>query len=399
MNRGFSLGRLFGIQLLVDPSWLLVFALMIVNLTAVFGASHPGWTFALRVFVAIVAALLFFGSVIVHELAHALVAMAHGMRVRDITLFLFGGVSNIEHEPPSPRAEFLMAIAGPIASVALGIAALVAGALVMVVPPELMDQPAALLEHLGPVATLLFWLGPVNIVVGLFNLIPGFPLDGGRVLRAALWAATRDLSKATRWSTQVAQAIGWSLVLIGVAMVFGVRVPVLGQGAASGLWLAFIGWFLQTQARASYERVAVEDRLRGVSVARLMRRSWPSIASTGSVATLVADRLMLADEHAVAVTRGEEIVGLVTREDVRKVPVTAWDHVSVVDVMTPASALVTAAPDGDVVEALRAMAARQVQQLPVMSKGTFCGLLHHRDIVRWLELAPRTDAAGASVTR
>lgn len=212
MRTGFTIGRLFGIQIKIDWSWLLIFVLVTWNLSVVFGEIHTGWAIALRWSVALTAALLFFVSVLAHEMAHSLAAQAQGVPVRSIMLFLFGGVSNIQREPPSPRAEFFITIVGPVTSFVIGALITVAGVVLMPLPPTArltVQEATALAAELSPLTTVLLWLGPINIFLGLFNLIPGFPLDGGRLLRSLLWAITDDLRRATRWASWVGQGIAW----------------------------------------------------------------------------------------------------------------------------------------------------------------------------------------------
>ncbi|HEY1690561.1 MAG TPA: site-2 protease family protein [Polyangiaceae bacterium] len=255
----FRIGRLFGIELRVDSSWLFIFALLTWNLSSVFGSWHPDWSSFESIGLALAASLVFFGCIVLHELAHSLVARRYGLRVRSITLFLFGGVSNIEHEPPSARAEFFTAIAGPVTSVVLGVVVvLVTGATTAV---SLADAQSAKegVAQLGPVTTLLAWLGPINLVIGVFNLIPAFPLDGGRVLRSILWSTSGDLRKSTLRVAAVGQIFGWMFILAGVAMAFGVHVVFFGTGLVGGLWLAFIGWFLRNAAAQSARRLDVDD--------------------------------------------------------------------------------------------------------------------------------------------
>ena len=199
----FRIGKLFSIELRVDWSWLFIFVLLTWNLVSVFTQWHPDWSAPEAFFIAGTASLAFFAGVVLHELAHALVAMSYGLRVRNITLFLFGGVSNIEREPPSAKAEFFTAIVGPITSIALGILFLVVASLVTSVsmPPDTSGLSSY--ARLGPLSTLLVWLGPINIMIGLFNCIPGFPLDGGRVLRSVLWGTTHNLRRATQWAANI----------------------------------------------------------------------------------------------------------------------------------------------------------------------------------------------------
>src|SRR5579864_7770974 len=187
MRHAIRIGRVFGIELLVDSSWIVIFVLVTWSLTSLFAAWHPDWAAWTSFAVAAVASLLFFGSVLLHELAHSLVARAYGLPVRDITLHMFGGVSSIEREPERPGAELLIAVVGPITSIGLGLLMLVATGIVTGIAVQdgsVTGDPAAVMAGMGPVATLLAWLGPVNVIVGLFNLIPGFPLDGGRILRS-----------------------------------------------------------------------------------------------------------------------------------------------------------------------------------------------------------------------
>ena len=385
MKSGFRIARIFGINIGVDWSWLLIFVLITWNLSVVFASAHPGWGSWLATGLALIAAILFFISVLVHELAHSLVAKARGMRVREIKLFLFGGVSNIEREPPSPGAEFVMALVGPLTSIALGVLLVLAGGFTTPVG-EAISDPGQTVAQLSPVTTLLLWLGSINVFLGCFNLVPGFPLDGGRVLRSIFWAASDDLRLATRWASWIGQGIAWLMIGGGIAMVFGMQIPFLGSGVSGGLWLAFIGWFLHSSASAGYRQVVVQDILEDVPVERMMRANPPSVPPGISVDELVNDGIMGTDDHAFPVVDGGELVGLVTLEDVRAVSRTSWGNTLVRQIMTPTDQLVSVTADGDAAEALNKLQSRDVRQLPVMRNGTLAGLLRRRDIVKWLQL-------------
>jgi Zn-dependent protease/CBS domain-containing protein len=386
MRGGFRVGRVFGIEIRVDWSWLLIAILITWNLATAFGDLHPDWGGGLLWGTAVVAALLFFGSVLAHELAHSVVARARGIPVRNITLFLFGGVSNIQREPPSPRAEFLMAIVGPLTSVVIGAAlALAAGATVGSVADTIND-PNQAISQLSPLTTLLLWLGSINVLLGAFNMIPGFPLDGGRVLRSVFWAATDNLRRATRWASSVGQGIAWLMIVGGVAMIFGVQLPVFGSGTLNGLWLVFIGWFLNNGATQSYRQVVIQDILDDVPVRRMMRTDPPTVSAGLSVADLVHEQIMKTDDHAFPVVEGNRLVGLVTLEDVRAISRSEWENTLVRDIMTPADKLVSVMSEEDAAEALQKLQQQDVRQLPVMQDGTLAGLLRRRDITKWLQL-------------
>lgn len=386
MRSGFRIAKIFGINIRIDWSWILIFALISWNLRLAFGQAHPTWTPALQWGIAIVAALLFFASVLAHELAHSLMALQQKLPVRNITLFLFGGVSNIERNPPSPQAEFLITIVGPITSIGLGILFTWLGAWRMGANTLTFNNPTQIIGQLDPVTTLLLWLGPINILLGVFNLIPGFPLDGGRVLRSILWAATDNLKRATRWASGVGQFVAWLFIVMGVAMALGVQIPFFGTGFINGLWLAFIGWFLNSASIQSYQQVLVQDLLEGVPVGRLMRQQPPTVPADSSISDLVHNYVMRSDDHAFPVEDQGHFVGLITLEDMRKVEKADWDATLVRDVMTPAQQLMTARVEEDADEAFRKLSQRDVRQLPVLQDGELTGMLRRRDIMRWLQL-------------
>lgn len=382
---GLRLGHIFGIELRLDLSLVVIFGLIVMSLGAgTLLAWHPDWSPALRWGVAVAAAVLFLASVVVHELSHALVARATGLRVRHITLFLFGGVASIEGEPRSPGAEAGMAIVGPITSVLLGVTFLLLGGWLARDVTATFTEPRLVMAHLGPAATLMAWLGPVNIIVGLFNMIPAFPLDGGRVLRAALWKATGDVRKATSWAAALGQLCGILLMLTGVAMAFGLWVPFLGTGLVGGMWLAFIGWFLTRAAGTSQKRQAVESLLERVPVRRLMH-VVDSVPPGLTVERLV-ERLEAWDERAIPVTESGSLVGVVSVTDLSKVARSEWGHRQVRDIMTPSASLPSLAPDDPARDAFRSMTDRGVEQIPILEHGVVRGLIGQRDIRRYVEL-------------
>ncbi|HEY3820008.1 MAG TPA: site-2 protease family protein [Polyangiaceae bacterium] len=385
----FRLGKLMGIEIRVDWSWLFIFVLLSWNLTLVFSGWHPDWSSPERLAVALAASLIFFGCILLHELAHSLVAGRSGLRVRSITLFLFGGVSNIEHEPPSARAEFFIAIVGPITSIVLGAAFLALTFATTNLSPATIGPDGGGYASLGPIETLLAWLGPINLVIGVFNLIPAFPLDGGRVLRAILWGSSGDLRASTRRVSAIGQIFGWMFILMGIAMTFGVHVVFFGTGLASGLWLAFIGWFLHSAAAQSYKRIAMDDAFAGHTVGEIMRRGGPAVSPELSLEALVHDYLVRSDERALPVVRDGKLVGLVSIAEVRAVSPADWKTTTVEKVMRADPGFAVATPDEPLATALDQLAQQNVEQLPVLDHGQLVGMLQSRDVARWLELGAR----------
>jgi Zn-dependent protease/predicted transcriptional regulator len=386
MDRGFRVGQIFGISINIDWSWVFIFVLVAWNLSVVFGQYHQDWSTGLRWGLAVLAALLFFASVLAHELAHSLTARAKGVPVRSITLFLFGGVSNIQRNPPSPGAEFLITIVGPATSVALGIIFLVILRITSSAINLSFSNPQNLIRGLNPATTFLFWLGSVNIIVGIFNLIPGFPLDGGRVLRSFFWVITDNLRQATRWASWVGQGVAWLMIGGGIAMAFGVYIPFFGSGLINGLWLAFIGWFLNSASAQSYRQIVVQDLLEGVPVKQMMRTNPPVVVPDKSVSSLVHEHVMGTDDQSFPVLEGDRLLGLVTLDDIRSVAREKWDQVSVREIMTPSEQLITVSPDEDASDALNKLSEKDIRQLPVLQGGQLVGMLRRRDIVRWMQL-------------
>lgn len=382
MENNLRLGRIFGIEIAINWSLVFVFLLVAWSLAlGVFAPMHPTWSPVFTWGIAIIGTIVFFVSLLAHELAHSLVAKAYGIPVRSITLWLFGGVSSISKEPPSPKAEFLMAIVGPLTSIVLGIVFLGLAAISSGGFANLGNLPL-----LGPVTTLSLWLGSINILLGIFNMVPGFPLDGGRVLRSIFWAVTKNLNKATQWASWAGQGVAWILILMGIAMIFGIRVPVFGTGLLGGLWLVLIGWFLHSAAVQSYRQVLVQGALQGVPVGKLMESHVATVTPDLPVSSLVHEYIMGTSERAFPVVQDNQLVGIVSLEDVRRVPRDDWDLTSVRQIMTPQSQLTTATPDEDANEAMEELASRDVNQVPVVQDGHLVGMLRRSDILRWLQI-------------
>lgn len=404
MRGRFVLGRVFGIRIEVHPSLAIIFGLILLSLGAgALPAWHPGWSPLLTWSTALGASVLFFASVLVHELAHTLVGRFYGIPINSITLFLFGGSSNIEEEPPSARSEFWMAIVGPLTSVLLGFGFLWLGGFLAGGPLQVSNDPEAVMKGLGPLPTLLAWLGSINILIALFNMLPGFPLDGGRVLRSLLWGITGDLERATRWAGRFGWGIGWLLIATGIAMAIGIRIPVLGTGLVSGLWLAFIGWFLKRMATASYERLLLSD----VPVRRLLDPQARTVPYNLSVAELIEEHLLRGEAEPILVVDGDRLIGGVRLADlagrVGGTPngsplhgVRAGDDLIAVEaVMRSLEDLQTLDVGADLGDAMGTLMSGSDDQVPVIDRdGHLAGVLKKRSVARWLILeGPRLASA------
>ncbi len=396
-GRTLRLGRLAGVELHADLSLLVIVFLIALGLASgLLPAWHPGWSPATRWLVALAAALVFFASVLAHELSHAVVARRSGIGVSRVTLFMFGGLAHLDQEPPSWRAELVMALAGPLASVVLGVLFLATGMALAGVRHVDPAGPLASVAGAGVVSTVLLWLGPVNLMLAVFNLIPGFPLDGGRVLRAIVWGATGNLRRATRWAALSGRTFAFLLMGAGIAMGIGLTVPFFGTGFVNGLWLLLIGWFLDNAAQSGYQQVVVREALGDVPVERLMRTGLVTATPSMPVSTLVDQHLMPSGQRSFPVEEDGRFVGLVCLRDLYRLPREAWHRVSVGEVMVPVERLVTVTPQAAATEALAVLDRRDVSQLPVVDQGRLAGLLRREDVLRWLMLQAHRQAPATS---
>ena len=371
MGQSIRIGRIFGVQIGLHPSWFVI--ALIVTYTLAAGelpGTYPGWGAGLYWAVGAFITLLFFASVLAHELSHAVLARRLGLRVRDITLFIFGGAASLEGDPKRPRDEALIAAAGPVTSLLIGIA--------------LWGIDVAIGQR--QLAAIIGWLGFINITLGLFNLIPGFPMDGGRILRAILWKVRGDRYAATRSAAAVGRLFGYVLIAAGVFLIFQ------GYSLFSGVWLALIGWFLSNAAESSVAQMSVEHALHGIKVREVMEGDPPSITPNESVADLVNERL-IRGEHRSFLVRHDDggLAGIVTLSDVRRMPRENWEAARVTDIMTRYADLATIGPDAELEAALKLLQEREVNQLPVVTDPgrTVVGLLTRAGILRLIEARMR----------
>ncbi|KON81425.1 site-2 protease family protein [Azoarcus sp. PA01] len=387
MVKGLRIGSILGVEVALDWSLMIIFVLIMLSLGAgLFPTWHPHWSAALVWLVAAVAAVLLIVSILVHELSHALVGRAQGVEIRRITLFVFGGMAQLEREPHTWRAEFWMALVGPVVSLAIGAACLVVGSALagdVVIDP---NDPTPALTQIGPLATVLLWLGPINLILALFNLVPAFPLDGGRMLRAVLWGVTGDVYHATRWAAALGRGFGIALIAAGAAMFVGIPVPLFGAGVIGGLWLALIGGFLHNAAKMSYQQLLARRSLERVPVSRVMLADVTTVEPHTSVATLIDDYLIAHDQRNFPVVRDGQLVGLAGLGEVRKLAPAARAGTTVADIMIPIGDLPTIEPDRAAAEALETISRRGVELLPVVDNGRVRGLVRREDIMKWLAL-------------
>jgi Zn-dependent protease/CBS domain-containing protein len=357
-------GRIAGIEIRVDSSWVVIALLITYSMYQQTSDLYPELSGGGAVALGIAATVLFFGSVLVHELAHALVSEARGIRVQDITLFLFGGATRARVDTRGPGDEFLIALVGPLTS------GLLAGLF-------------GLLASLGgdvlsrPVAGTLGYLAWTNLILAGFNLVPGFPLDGGRLLRAALWRATGSLGRATRVASAAGQAVGWLLVAGGVAWL-------LAGDLAGGIWFAFIGWFLVQAARSSYQELQLEQMLHAVEAEEVMAGDLVRIPPELSLQEAVDDYFMRYNHGAFPVEEQGRTVGLLTLRGVRRVPREQWSTRRVREHMVPLGDQVLVAPDARMDDVLDKFQDGQANRVLVVTDGEVVGIITPTDLTRWL---------------
>jgi Zn-dependent protease len=377
VNGNITLGRVGGVEVRINWSWLVIFALLVWSLAqGVFPSQNPGLSDGVHLAMAIAAALLFFASLLLHELGHAWQARREGVEIDGITLWLFGGVSQFKTRFTSAGAEFRIAIAGPLVSVVLGLGFVL---LALSGLPSAVDGVAA-------------WLGYINLTLAAFNLIPALPLDGGRVLRAALWQARGDLGWATRIATDIGRGFGYLFIGVGIAMF-------IFQGSFSGAWLAFIGWFLLQAASAEARYIATEAALGGLRVRDLMERNPVTVDGDLTVAQFMDDVAPSRRFTTYPVVDAGRPIGLLAFSSVAAVPRSDWERRRVRDAMIPLDRVPLLTEDATAVEALAALSPPGSNRGLVIEDGHLAGLLSITDLARALEVGRSPRPAGARQTR
>ena len=367
MNNSLKVATIGGIEIYIDWTWLLAFAFFTWSLGSYYDSNFPSWGHGTAYVIGAISTILLFVTVLLHELGHSFTARSLGQPVKSITLFIFGGVSNLTQEPPTARTEFLVTIAGPLVSLVL------AGIFYLL--------HAAVSGGSSEVSAVLGYLASVNLILAIFNLIPAFPLDGGRVFRSIVWGITGNMGRATRIATSVSRFCAYLFIGAGF-----VEILVGGQ-FLGGLWLAFIGWFLYTSASASSQQAVLDQVLRGVDVADVMDPAPAGIAPTLPVQSLLFDHLLDGNHRAVAVQGPDgTLLGLVTLSDLRNVRQEDWSSTPVSQIMTPAARLRTVAPGDDLRQAIGLLAADRYHQLPVVERGRLVGMLNRDHVMQYLQL-------------
>jgi len=383
----FKLGTIGGIAVKAHWSWALVLLLITFDLAAgYFPKKMPGEGDLTYWALGLVAALMLFVSVLLHELSHSFVARARGLKVRDIVLFIFGGVSNIETEPERARDEFAITVVGPLTSFVL---AGVFFGLAAIIPA---DGGA-----LGRFALAVFqYLSFINFLLALFNMIPGFPLDGGRVLRSIIWGATGNFQTATRAAGMVGQLVAYGFIFLGLYQSFFLN------DFGGGLWMAFIGWFLLSAAQESVTGTVVKETLRNITVGQLMDPAPHAAAPHMTIAQLLTQFILPGNQHMAPVAQDGRAVGIITLSDIKDVPQEDWGSVTVGDRMTRGEQLRTVRPQDNLTRAMELLGEGDFDQLLVVdAAGQLVGVLTRAQVLRWLhirdELKLRQQGAGAPV--
>lgn len=358
------IGRVLGIPIDLDYSWFLIAALITWVLAASYypvefkgGSSIEYWLMGA------VTAVLFFGSIIVHELAHSWVALRYKIPVHRITLFIFGGVSQIAGEPPSASAEFLIAIVGPLTSFALA---------------ALFYASEPLLVNITPALAVAKYLALINGMLGLFNLIPGFPLDGGRVFRAIVWSVNKNFRRATLVAASTGRFFGFLFIVWGVWQVLRGRL-------VNGVWIAFIGWFLESAAAAQVQQQMVQGLVVGHKVSEVMGEACTHVSADVSLQKLVDQEVLAHGRQCFLVDRGDQVAGLLSLHDVKEIPRASWSTTSAAQAMVPLDKVSRLDPNAELWTAMETMGRGGISQMPVMQGNRFVGMLSTGDIVKYLQ--------------
>jgi Zn-dependent protease/predicted transcriptional regulator len=390
MRGSWHIGRIAGIEIGIHYTWLLALFIFTWLLGQGFQTTYPGWQNYLYYIAGFLATFTLFISVLIHELAHSLVARARGLQVSSITLFILGGVSNLAEEPEKPGIEFVMAIVGPLTSLALGIIFWTVWYLITktwVLPAFSVNVPS---DKQTIVVAIVGFLAYTNIALTIFNLLPGFPLDGGRVFRSILWRATGNLLKATDIAAIVGRIFGWGFMMLGIVLAIFTNF-----GFLNSLWFIFIGWFLNSAADNSRYEATLREHLTGVLVGQVMEKDIESVRPDTSVADLVQTIFILKRKRAIPVVDGDNLVGVMTISDIKGLPQEKWPTTPVLQVMHR-DPIHTVKPEDDLNAAMKLMAQYDLNQILVLNQGKLVGVLTRADVINYLQLSQELNIKGRS---
>jgi len=346
---GFRIVTIAGIPIYVHPTWLVIFGLLTWELVDDFARQHANWTAAQHWSVGLLTSVLFFASVLFHEMAHSLVAQRYKIKVMSITLFIFGGVARIERDPSKAIQEFNIAVAGPLASFFLS---------------GVFWTLSKFFSHSELLAALTTWLCWINGSLALFNLLPGFPLDGGRIFRAAVWGITKNFSKATRVAGTSGKIVAYAMILYGGWQAL--------HRDLSGLWIAFVGWFILNAAQESVAQLAVRETLSGLRAQDVMSHDVPTFPGGNTLEDYAAEVLRTGRRFHLVLT-DDRLTGMMNVHALNAVPREDWQNTSVQAVMTPRENILWARPTEPLLGLLERLLASEVNQMPVISDGDDSG--------------------------
>ncbi len=369
LKGGIPIGRILGIPIRLHYSWFFIFILITWVLTAnYFPTVYPSWSLAMMISAGLITSLLFFASVLVHELMHSIVALREGIQIQSITLLFLGGVSQMTGEPKKASDEFRMAAAGPTSSLVLG--GIFLGIFFAARSTNTLSAQF--------IAAISYYLGVINIILGVFNFIPGFPMDGGRVLRSLIWWRTKNLKSATRVAAGFGRGIGFLFMFGGIWLIFT-------NNFFNGLWLALIGWFLESSAAGSYQQMLLQDMLKGHTASEIMRQDCMTVSPDLTIERLVNENIMSSGRRCFPVTIDGKVEGLVTLDSVRTVPRDRWNTTEVKQYMTTLAKLKSVGPNADLNTVLQMMTENDINQVRVVYEGKIVGMVSRDNLITFIQ--------------
>ncbi len=362
-HKHIPLGKILGIPVGLDYTWFLIFALLTWTLaTNYFPHEFKDWSPVHYWIIGAVTAVMLFVSVLLHELGHSIIAMQYKIKVRRITLFIFGGIAEIDGEPPKASAEFWIAIAGPIVSFSL------AGIFYIL---------KFIFGSLQSAFAIFEYLAFINLALAVFNLIPGFPLDGGRVFRAIVWGFTHNLKRATTISATVGRFFAFFFIFLGA-------MNILAGHVGTGIWIAFIGWFLESAASSQLHQQVLKDHLKGHTAFEAMSRDFAIIPHDTSIQEVMDNHILGIGRRSLIVKENDKFIGLLTLHRIKNIPADKWETTQVTEAMIPDLETKTVSPDYPLWEALIKMDKDGVNQLPLMEDGEIIGILNRESILTYM---------------